>query len=843
VHLLQTISSFCFNALTSYFLSGYQLTNPSLFEDFLLSVNIETGSESVDELQSRGNALAALGQSIIADCGRIKVEEDLQGQDALLREANFYPILKVLLRACDSTTFAESMTACRAVVAVLPALGGLALTSAEASQAMATIFAHCATRLLREISSICRSASMKPSAHVMQVTASLLSILNSIVQNATVALTSEDLCLLFDLCKEVVFTAMSIGRTYCLYVAINTMVATIDRMPRIIAKSILGDSALLGSLRNEKESRSSDVPTAGFVKLLVSELLGERMESMPIKESQIDETDPVSVLKQSDHESLASELESMELFEVENSGRVSGRTKVAWLCGECVLLTFRLGSSTSRYRGWVEIVVRSPVSRKRVMVRLLSRLSLKNPDVPSRLFMLHRPELATSPSDIVASSEEKPAENAAFSEKKPAENNSSDMLAKLIARFDRMLPPASHDDSFSSKDAPRRSMNPDSASIDDSLSYSQGRPPIQPGHSRNKTSPFNPASQADNKRLSSSSSATEKSISTYERRAMADTNDSSIHAWLLRAFGNDGDKIKDVELALQKLNFSKGLIYSGKEGKVDSDHVGPPARNRVPVRRLQQGPNLDRAIAVLDRTTPSNTHKAALLYSGPRILGRGDSDERTLLETTNCSPAYHRFSNGLGEMVLTKHLKYFSAGLDVSEYQSDGQFTRAWIGNEDTSLAAARSIVVFHVVGLMPEGINNRKRHVGNDNVQIVFEDRHSPTASDVDLTDEESVSSLVSGHFGFVIIHVSMLPQPELLRITVRIRKGLPFPLHEELANFAGSDIIASKDAPAYVRDLVIRADTACRSVLDNLTPALNCYERYRILGGMNRLVVETKM
>jgi hypothetical protein len=827
MHLLQTISSFCFNALTSYFLSGYQLTNSSLFEDFLLSVNIETGSESVDEIQSRGNALAALGQCVIVGCGRTKVEEDLQGRDALLREANFYSILDLLLRACDSTRFAESMAACRAVVAILPTLGDLALTSAEASQAMASIFAHCATRLLREVCSICRSTSLEPSVRVMQVAASLLVILNSIVQNATVALTSEDLCLLFDLCKEVVFTSMSRGPTYCLYVAINTMVATIDRMPRIIAKSIMGDGSLLGSMLNEKESPSSDVPTADFIRLLLSELLGERVQSMPIKESQIDKTDPVSVLKQSDHESLASELESMELFEVEDSGKVSGRTKVAWLCGECVLLTFRLGSSTSRYRGWVEIVVRSPVSRKRVMVRLLSRLSLKNPDILSKLFMLHRPDLATSPSDNTVSSEEK-----------RAENDSSDMIKNLLARFDRMLPPASHDDSLSLKDAPRRSMKPESASMDDSLPYSQARPPIQPGHSRNKASPF--TFQADNKRVSSPSSATDKSTSTYEGMGMTDTNDSGIHAWLVSAFGNDRDKIKDVELALRKLNFSKDLIYSGKEGSVDSDDVCPTAKNRVPVRRLQQGPKLDRAIAVLDRTTPSNTHKAALLYSGPRILGRGDSAERALLETTNCSPAYHRFSNGLGEMVLTKHLKYFSAGLDVSEYQSDGQFTRAWIGNEDTSLAAARSIVVFHVVGLMPEGINNRKRHVGNDNVLIVFEDRDSPIASDVDFTDDESVSSLVGGHFGFVTIYVSMLPQPERLRITVRIRKGLPYPLYEELVNFAGSDIIASKDAPSYVRGLAIRADTACRSVLDNLTPALNCHERHRILRGMNRLVVE---
>ena len=156
------------------------------------------------------------------------------------------------------------------------------------------------------------------------------------------------------------------------------------------------------------------------------------------------------------------------------------------------------------------------------------------------------------------------------------------------------------------------------------------------------------------------------------------------------------------------------------------------------------------------------------------------------------------------------------------------------------SLAASMSIVVYHVVNLMPEGINNRKRHVGNDNILIVFVDKDSPVAVDADLADAEQDQSLVSGDFGFLTIYVTVLPDPELLRVTVRVRRGMPTDLREELVPFVGDDIVVFQDAPAYVRSLAIRADIACRSILDNLAPASNCHERYRILREMSRHVIK---
>jgi hypothetical protein len=317
--------------------------------------------------------------------------------------------------------------------------------------------------------------------------------------------------------------------------------------------------------------------------------------------------------------------------------------------------------------------------------------------------------------------------------------------------------------------------------------------------------------------------------------------DSSIYGWLKDVLESD-DNVKDVVAALRKLHISKEVVRHDTSTQDPTVYVTTHGIPLLPVRRLQAGPRLDRAIAVLDRTTPSTTHKIALMYAGPRKIGSGETDpEAILLSTIHCSPEFHRFADGLGKMVATKHLRYFSAGLDVSKYESDGRFTRAWVGHEGLSLPASKSIVVYHVVHLMPEGITSRKRHVGNDNVLIIFLDKDSPVAVDIDLSEDETDYSVVSGHFAFVTIYVSVLVrQPDLARVTVRIRDGLPDELRQELLSFAGNDIVAMHDAPVHVRSLAIRADLACRSVLENLAPASNCFERYRMLREMGRHVVK---
>ena len=119
----------------------------------------------------------------------------------------------------------------------------------------------------------------------------------------------------------------------------------------------------------------------------------------------------------------------------------------------------------------------------------------------------------------------------------------------------------------------------------------------------------------------------------------------------------------------------------------------------------------------------------------------------------------------------------------------------------------------------------------------IIFLENDPAVAVDIDLSEDRLKDSVVSGHFGFVTIYVSIVSsRADLTRITVLIREKLPGPLQEVLQNFTGTTLMHISVAPTYVRGLALRLDMACRSVHENLAPASNCYERYRMVREMRR-------
>lgn len=87
------------------------------------------------------------------------------------------------------------------------------------------------------------------------------------------------------------------------------------------------------------------------------------------------------------------------------------------------------------------------------------------------------------------------------------------------------------------------------------------------------------------------------------------------------------------------------------------------------------------------------------------------------------SPALKQFLNFLGERIELKGWKGYRAGLDVSDGHT-GQYSyyTKWQGYE----------VMFHVGPLLPATQNDRqqlerKRHIGNDIVVIIFQDSDIP--------------------------------------------------------------------------------------------------------------------
>ena len=226
--------------------------------------------------------------------------------------------------------------------------------------------------------------------------------------------------------------------------------------------------------------------------------------------------------------------------------------------------------------------------------------------------------------------------------------------------------------------------------------------------------------------------------------------------------------------------------------------------------------------------------------SGSRYVSERDSDSKVdlgLLSVENSSPLFSRFSSGLGSLTSLKHLRIFSGGMDTSDYASDGMFALCWIENlsdaeKEKNHFIGKTMVLFHSVPLMPPGLNTRKRHVGNDMVHIVFCEDPSTNISEDDVG-----SQIISGEFCFVTIFVVPMCDNSLVSVTVKVKEDLDEKLKDNLQHLIGSSLMPFDASPGYVRQLAIRADLACRSVLqDRLVLFSNWQERMKQIRNLRR-------
>lgn len=302
---------------------------------------------------------------------------------------------------------------------------------------------------------------------------------------------------------------------------------------------------------------------------------------------------------------------------------------------------------------------------------------------------------------------------------------------------------------------------------------------------------------------------------------------AAVLAWL-RQLGS----AKNVDEAL--LNSSLTAMHQ---------HCGTPKMplSNVPGPiRLQCGTQLSRAISVLDRIPWGGTHRMSLLYDQSAVtVDAVESAEARLLSTNKCSPAFYRFANALGEIVPVRRLINFSGGLDTSDYESDGKYTLVWSDESKAKSDVGSHTIIFHVVSFMPSDGSrtflNRKRHIGNDFVLILFSDRGSDALVDFDLQGGE----LIAGAFGHVVIFVT-LSQPNVYRVNVRVREHKSSQaLNATLATLVSDSAVSVIDAPTFVRNIAMRADLACRAFLEDTDAPSNYLHRFQILQEMKRLAV----
>ncbi|CAG5135505.1 unnamed protein product, partial [Candidula unifasciata] len=168
-------------------------------------------------------------------------------------------------------------------------------------------------------------------------------------------------------------------------------------------------------------------------------------------------------------------------------------------------------------------------------------------------------------------------------------------------------------------------------------------------------------------------------------------------------------------------------------------HCHPLVQSQEIPLKVPDTDKFRRTIDILDHIYPYETHKIGVLY-----MGKGQaSDEKTLLSNEYGSPRYTEFIQSLGQMISIDEAekeKMYLGGLN----SCDGKFTIAW---QDESLR-----MIFHVATLMPNlpgdtRFNNKKSHIGNDFVTVVYND-----------STEDYKSGTISGQFNFVSIVIRPL-------------------------------------------------------------------------------------
>ena len=234
-----------------------------------------------------------------------------------------------------------------------------------------------------------------------------------------------------------------------------------------------------------------------------------------------------------------------------------------------------------------------------------------------------------------------------------------------------------------------------------------------------------------------------------------------------------------------------------------------------------------------------DTHKVGILYVAP-----GQTREEDILGNTHGSPAYTRFLEGLGRLInLRGQVDVYAGGLDPDE---DGEYAYAWwddIGQ-----------ILYHTATLMPSGdeddYTNKKRHIGNDWVRIVWNDSGSPYRFDTLSTQFQFVNIVIEPHSrGALAAYSHNVHENEYFKLMVQRAVGMP-----EFTPIGEFKLISAENLPLIVRQLSLLADwfvqvfqqtkgnTERLEVITNWRARLQYIKRLRAQLGMSASLEKTE-
>ncbi|KAJ7379788.1 hypothetical protein OS493_012534 [Desmophyllum pertusum] len=218
------------------------------------------------------------------------------------------------------------------------------------------------------------------------------------------------------------------------------------------------------------------------------------------------------------------------------------------------------------------------------------------------------------------------------------------------------------------------------------------------------------------------------------------------------------------------------------------------SEKRAKIDLLKKNDRFLRELKNLDNRRCRETHKIALVY-----VAQGQEDKTSIMSNCVGSEEYERFVAGLAwEVDLSKHTG-FLGGLEKN----------LSTGTTAPYYCTSTTEVMFHVSTRMPlasdnTGFNRKVRHIGNDEVHIVWSEHY-----------RDYRHGIVNTDFAHVMIVIYPLKN-HLFRIQIIKKPKVPMfgPL------FDGA-LVDRKVLPALVRATAINASRASRELLP-------VYERY---------------
>ncbi|KAL5399824.1 hypothetical protein PMIN02_000353 [Paraphaeosphaeria minitans] len=205
-----------------------------------------------------------------------------------------------------------------------------------------------------------------------------------------------------------------------------------------------------------------------------------------------------------------------------------------------------------------------------------------------------------------------------------------------------------------------------------------------------------------------------------------------------------------------------------------------------------------RAIATFDRISAIDSYKVGVIY-----IGDGQTDEREILMNDIGPPAYTSFLSDLGSLCRLQGAKFNTGGLDTRNDQ-DGEFTYCW---RDRCIE-----LVFHITTMMPTNrddemtYSNKKRHIGNDFVNIIYNDSGLPYNFDTFPSAFNYVHLVISPESRASFVDGRLDSDPEgkdrYYKVQVMTKPGFP-----NISPAAETKILAGKHLAAYCRLIAINA------------------------------------